>query len=110
MKKWMKYVILSLAAIILCFLYAHVDKAHCIYDSKRDSSEYIAVNINKDSSFVQAFECPEKDLDGIAVKLLINNSSNCGKLIYVLHDSDGKTIVEGSIALSEIENGRMNKI
>lgn len=110
MKNWLKYVVLSLAALVLCFIYAHVDKAHYVYDSERDSSEYTAVNINKDSSIFQAFECPEKDLDGIAVKVLINNISNCGKLIYVLQDLDGETVVEGSIALSEIENGRVNKI
>ncbi|MXP76931.1 hypothetical protein GN277_16540 [Lachnospiraceae bacterium WCA-9-b2] len=110
MKKWLKYVVFSMAAIILCFLYAHVDKAHYIYDGESDSSEYIAVNINKDASISQVFECTEKSFDGIAVKVLVNSISDSGKLVYDLQDLNGETLIEGKIALSDIDNGRINKI
>jgi len=109
-RKWLKYVVFSMAAIILCFLYANVDKAYYVYDGESDSSEYIAVNIGKDASISQGFECAEKSFDGIAVKVLVNSISDSGKLVYDLQDSEGETLIEGKIALSDIDNGRINKI
>ncbi|GFI50407.1 hypothetical protein IMSAGC020_01613 [Lachnospiraceae bacterium] len=110
MKKWVRYIVLSLVAIILCFLYAHVDKADYIYDNKIDSSEYKVVNINEDSYFSQVFECTNKELDGIAIKILVSNMSDNGKLVYSLQNSDEKIVTQGKVSVSDIENGRINKI
>lgn len=110
MKKRIKYVLVSIIAILFCFLYAHVDKTHNIYDANTDSSLYSMVILEKESFVSQSFKCVEKDLTGISIKLITNNVSKEGKLIYKLNDADGKEILKSKVALEELKSGRINKI
>ena len=72
MKKWIRYVILSAGAVAVCFLYAHIDKVHNVYDITTDNSSYVSANIMGDSFVSQSFRCTEDCIDGISLQLLLS--------------------------------------
>lgn len=110
MKKWMKYVILSAGAVAVCFLYAHIDKAHNIYDITIDNSSYISANITGDSFVTQSFRCTEDYIDGISLKLLLGGEAKEGELYYRLFDESGQELLQGAYPVEQIQSERINKI
>lgn len=110
MKKKIKYIILGLVVVLGCYLYAHVDKTHDVYNSEIDSSLYLSAVLTENQSVSQRFMCQEERLDGIAVKLSTNSASQEGKLLYTLNDVDGHELISGELFFNEIKSGRINKI
>lgn len=110
MKKWMKYIIFSIIAILFCYSYAHVDKTHNIYDAETDSSAYSAVNLEKKSLVSQSFECSEENIDGVAAKIVVNSVTEDGKLTYLLKNNEGQEVIKGEVPICDIKSGRINKI
>lgn len=110
MKKWIKYVMLGTFAVVVCYLYAHIDKVHNIYDEKTDNGSYISAIIMGDSYVSQSFQCTEESIDGISLKILLGGESKTGELNYRLFDDSGKELVNGTYPIAEIKSERINKI
>ncbi len=110
MKKWMKYIMLGAMAIIVCYLYAHIDKVHDVYDEKTDNSSYISAIVMGDSYVSQSFQCTEDSIDGISLKILLGGESKSGELEYRLLDRSGKELINGTYPIAEIKSERINKI
>lgn len=110
MKKQIKYGIAAMAALVFCFLYAHVDKAANIYDKKTDSSQYIAVQTDEDCRLSQTFVCSTDKLDGISVKIITYNAPESGSLGYRLKNSKGEELISGEIPLGKIKTGKFRKV
>lgn len=110
MNKKIKYIILSIIVLACCYLYAHVDKTHDIYNSEIDSSMYIAAVLNNNQSVSQAFVCPEEHLDGVTVKVSVNSALPDRKLVYTVCDTKGQELAVGEMPFQKIKSGRINKI
>lgn len=110
MKKWMKYVMLSALAAAVCFLYAHIDKVHNVYDTTTDNSSYISAYIAEDSFVSQSFRCTEDHIDGISLKLLLGGEAKEGELHYRLLDESGQELLHGVYPFEQINSERINKI
>ncbi|MGF0031911.1 hypothetical protein ACQRBN_02940 [Bariatricus sp. SGI.154] len=110
MRKWIKYIITGIIAIVFCVVYAYIDKAHNIYDTETDNSAYVAANVEGDSLISQTFKCQEANLDGLAAKVVVNSTSAGGKLTYLLEDAEGQEVIKGEVPISDIKSGRINKV
>ena len=106
----MKYVIECVLVVSICFIYAHIDKAHNVYDTKTDNSSYIPVSIISDSYVSQSFKCTENSIDGVSLKLVLSGDSKAGELNYQLLDESGCELLSGIYPIAEIKSGRINKI
>lgn len=110
MKKWIRYVILSAGAVAVCFLYAHIDKVHNVYDITTDNSSYVSANIMGDSFVSQSFRCTEDCIDGISLQLLLSGEAKEGELQYRLLDESGQELHHGVYPIEQIKSERINKI
>ncbi len=110
MKKWLKYIIAGVIVVLVCFAYAHIDKANNIYDTRTDNSSYVQVSILADSYVSQSFRCPEDKMDGIAAKILLNGGSEEGELVYSIYDESGRELRKGGFSVNDIKSGKINLI
>lgn len=110
MKKGSKYVLYSVLAILFCYIYANVDKMHTIYDTSIDTAKYQSVVIEDNNKISQSFYCREKELSGVAVKILVGNTEDTGSVFYSLNDENKKTLVSGELPISDIKNQKINII
>lgn len=110
MRKNIKYIIVGLAIVVICFLYSHIDKAHSIYDESIDTSLYAAANLEQGSSVSQVFLSEEEELSGMSAKIAVKTNSDKAKLSYILQDVKGAEILKEDTLIRNLKSGRINKI
>ena len=93
-KRCLKYIIIGIIVIAACFMYAHINKAHNIYDTRTDNSSYVPMDLTN-TNISQSFCCLEDRIDGIAIKILLSGASKGGRLLYSIQDEDGQELRKG---------------
>ena len=111
MKKYFKWVCIILIVVVACFIYAHIDKMHAIFDEDVDPSLYVGSDVQSREEFEQKFVSEEEALDGIALKFNITGE-NIEKvtLVYEIADESGKTIRSGELSGDKFQNQKYNKL
>ena len=110
MRKWIKYIITGIIAIVFCVVYAYLAKANNLSATVTANSVSVAANVEGDSLISQTFKCQEANLDGLAAKVVVNSTSAGGKLTYLLEDAEGQEVIKGEVPISDIKSGRINKV
>ena len=82
MKKRLKIICGIGILIVAVFLYAHIEKAHEIYDKDIDPSEYGNVIEEKPVTLKQQFILQESTLDGFKIKGVENGDISKVDIIY----------------------------
>lgn len=111
MSKKIKYGIGIVVILILCVLYANVDKMHNVYDGAQDNSSYVTIGpVTEMGSVTQSFASAEEKIDGIAFKVSYSEEMAEGTLDYRLTDETGEELVSGEVPIREIQSGRICKV
>lgn len=111
MKKSIYMIIIGVIILGFSYLYSHIDKNNYIYDRNMDTGSFYGTGLLKDGEEIkQKFFSEDETIDGINVKITkVGNVENV-VLHYFLIDEQGETIVEESIAASQLENNKFNQL
>lgn len=111
MKKYYKIVLTIGVIAVICFLYAHIDKMHSIFNEDTDTDYYTTTEISSKEENTQKFVSDEKSLDGVAVKFS-TAGENLDKvvLVYSIEDENGQVIREGKLSGDKFKNQKYNKL
>ena len=71
MKQKIKTITWVIIIVVIAFLYAHIAKAHNVYNLDIDPSEYRATGILTETGVTQEFISQEEHLDAVKVKTTI---------------------------------------
>lgn len=97
MKRKIPILIGAVLVIALTFVYAHISKTHCIYDTEIDTSDYLSTAAMLNEEISQAFVSQEDALDGMSVKVRLTGETSGIETIYKLLDlHSGKVVAEGT--------------
>lgn len=112
MKKKIKSIILLFILVAASFAYAHIDKAHVIYDTNAETGAYLPTGIVDQGSVEQKFTVQEEVLDGVSVKCGITGdvSDESVKLQYRILDENQNEVRSGSVKAADIKANRFHKI
>lgn len=98
MKKKIPIIIGGLLIIALTFVYAHISKVHCIYNTEIDTSDYISSAAMLNEEISQTFVSEENTLDGMSVKVRLTGETSGIETAYKLVDiGSGKIVAKGSV-------------
>ena len=108
MKKFIKLGSMILVIAVLCFVYAHIDKMHPVFNEEVDPAYYGGTAVGSTEEFHQVFISGEEYIDGIALKF--------GSTGYRLHEvnliysieSDGKVLGSGKLEGSKFQHQKYN--
>lgn len=107
MKKKIQLGICGIVIVIAVFCYAHIAKAHNIFDSKIDASDYKATTFYMDKKVVQQFRSSEDTLDAMRVKTRIAGNTDQIQVKYALLDVDSeKTLASGQVSGEEFKDSK----
>lgn len=106
MKKKLTWAILIIVLISFASLYAIVDKTYSIFDTQKDTSEYVQISLAKNESLSQEFISKEEHLDGISLKMSVTGEANSKEISYRVSDENGNTVAQGETSLEELNVGQ----
>ena len=111
MKKKLKIICGIGILIAVVFLYAHIEKAHEIYDKDIDPSEYGNVIEEKPVTLRQQFRVQEPTLDGFRIKGVENGDISKVDIIYSLNEVDtGRVVAKGQVNAKEALSARFYEL
>lgn len=113
MKAKIKIIIIALIIVILAGMYSIVDKKNSIYNIKYDNSKFMTLKVDENNSISQRFICNEKTIDGMAMKMGIEDESRKDSIVlkYKLIDVDkDECAAEGDVDLSDLKSGKFFEI
>ena len=111
MKKYLQWGIIICVLIASCFAYAHVNNMHCLFDEDIDPGYYTVINMEENVFCEQNFQCEEKKIDGVNIKLVTSGTElNKVVLNYEICDESGRTIRSDKISGSQLKSNKYNKL
>ena len=111
MKKYVKVGGITLFVMGLCFVYAHIDKMHPIFNVDVDPGAYGSTDIGTTEEFQQTFVVTEKAIDGVAVKFVTTGEKlDKVNLIYSIENQNGQVLGSGKLEGSKFKNQKYNKL
>ena len=111
MKKYLKSGIIVLVILVLCFMYAQIDKMHPVFNTDVDPSAYSSTEVGTTEVFEQTFVSKEKAVDGIAVKFVTTGADlDKVNLIYSIEDESGNVLGSGKLSGDKFRNQKYNKL
>lgn len=109
MKKIVKFGSIFLVIAVLCFVYAHIDKMHPVFDEDVDPAYYGGTAVGSTEEFQQAFVSGEKYVDGVALKFgATGYRLHEVKLIYSIESQEGKVLGTGTLEGSKFQHQKYN--
>ena len=109
MKKRIAYIVLGCILILFIGFYAIVDKNNGIYDKNIDTSQYIAIGLEKGESIEQTFVSKEDILNAINVKMSVSGQPQDKAVSFELKDDKGDVLVSGNTSLEKMKTGKFFK-
>ena len=110
MKKKLSWIILAVVLIVFTCVYSVVDKNNGIYDRTVDTSEYVAIALEKDESLRQTFISKENYLDGISIKMSVSGQAKDKAISYTLKDKENNVVASGETSLEKMKAGKFFKL
>lgn len=113
MKSKIKGIIMLFIIIIAARYYSVIDKNQPIYNSKCDSSEYLALELTQNSSISEQFICKEDTINGLSFKMNENAGTVTESLVltYELWDvSEEKCLLKDDTDINELKSGKFFEI
>lgn len=113
MKSKIKTIILILVILVLSGVYAVIDKPVSFYDTTCDTSKFLSIPLEEGKQISQNFQCKEKKLDGMAIKLSADNIEDKSQavILYEVVDKEtGDCVAEGEENLGKLRSGKFFKI
>lgn len=109
MKKFTKFGSVILVIAVLCFVYAHIDKMHPVFNEKVDPAYYGGTAVGSTEKFQQVFISGEDHIDGVALKFGVTGENiNKVNLVYSIESEDGQTLGTGNLEGSQFKNQKYN--
>lgn len=109
MKKYVKSGCIILIIAVLCFVYAHINKMHPVFDVDVDPGDYGSTQVGTTEEFEQTFVSKEKAVDGVAVKFVTTGEKlDKVNLIYSIEDESGQVLGSGKLEGSKFKNQKYN--
>ena len=104
MKKFIKLGSMILVIAVLCFVYAHIDKMHPVFNEEVDPAYYGGTQ-----EFQQSFVSGEDHIDGVALKFGVTGE-NIQKvnLVYSIESENGQILGTGNLEGSKFKNQKYN--
>ena len=110
MKRKIPILIGGVLVIALTFVYAHISKTHCIYDTEIDTSDYLSTAAMLNEEISQTFISQEDTLDGMSVKVRLTGETSGIETVYKLVDiENGKVVAEGNTEGDVFEDSKFYK-
>lgn len=107
MKQKIKTIAWAIIIVVIAFAYAHIAKAHNVYNLDIDPSEYKATGILTETGVVQEFVSQEEYLDAVRVKTTIFTNCEKVKLNYSIVDVESqKVLAEGRKGCKKVKNSK----
>lgn len=107
MKKKIQRIVGILIIVGLTFIYAHIAKAHCIYNTKLDSSVYGNMSVVNKGMIEQRFTTTEKTLDAVRIKCrTIGDVENVLIKYSILNIENGSVLYEGKLKGETFKNSK----
>lgn len=111
MKKVIRLGSIFFIIAILCFVYAHIDKMHPVFNVDVDPGDYDATEVGTTEEFQQIFISREKVIDGVALKIGTTGARLYEvNLIYSIEDESGRVLGAGKIEGKRLKNQKYNKL
>lgn len=111
MKKKMISCLMIVIVIVLSYFYAHIDKNSYLYDRNADTGTFCGTGVlEEDEEIRQTFMADENTIDGINIKVSISGTVDDVVLHCVLLDENMQKVSETTVAASELENNKFNKL
>jgi len=111
MKKFIKLGSMFLVIAVLCFVYAHIDKMHPVFNEEVDPAYYGGTAVGSTEEFQQVFVSGEDHIDGVALKFGVTGE-NIQKvnLVYSIESEDGQILGTGNLEGSKFKNQKYNAL
>lgn len=107
MKQKIKTIAWAIIIVVIAFIYAHIAKAHNVYNLDIDPSEYRATGILTETGVTQEFVSQEEHLDAVKVKTTIFTNCENVKLNYSIVDAESqKVLAEGKKSCKKVKNSK----
>lgn len=113
MKTKVKILIIGIVVICLAGIYSIIDKNVSLYNTKCDTSEFQTVVLGEGKEVVQSFICKENTLDGMALKLAVDDNADKEDLVLtyqLIEKKNNKEVVKGETNLTNLKSGKFFKI
>lgn len=113
MKTKVKILIIGIVVICLAGIYSIIDKNVSLYNTKCDTSEFQTVVLGEGKEVVQSFICKENTLDGMALKLAVDDNADKEDLVLtyqLIEKKNDKEVVKGETNLTDLKSGKFFKI
>ena len=111
MKKFTKLGSMILVIAVLCFVYAHIDKMHPVFDEDVDPAYYGGTIVGSTEEFQQTFVSSEEHIDGVALKFGVTGEKlQEVNLVYSIESEDGKILGTGKLEGSKFKNQKYNAL
>ena len=109
MKKFIKLGSMILAVAVLCFIYAHIDKMHPVFNEEVDPAYYSGTAVGSTEEFRQSFVSNEEHIDGVALKFGVTGESlQKVNLVYSVESEDGQVLGTGNLKGNKFKNQKYN--
>lgn len=111
-KRYLHKACITALVFSLCFIYAHVDKMHAIFNEDVDPSFYTGTEVGSDNQFEQEFIVKEETfLDGVALKFATTGEQlERVNLLYLIEDDKGCVLGEGKLEGDKFRSQKYNKL
>lgn len=107
MKQKIGRILMGIVIVLAVYGYAHISKAHNVFDKNIDASEYKDTTLYLNEEIAQTFICRENHLDGIRVKCRLAGGAGEVRLRWSLTDIEEDTqVAEGVADGSQVQNGK----
>jgi len=109
MKKFIKLGSMFLVIAVLCFVYAHIDKMHPVFNEEVDPAYYGGTAVGSTEEFQQVFVSGEEYIDGVALKFgATGERLQEVNLIYSIESQNGQVLATGKLEGSKFKHQKYN--
>ena len=109
MKKKIISILLICVLIVLIGVYSFIDKMYPVYDSDVPAEEYVlSETMETREESVQTFRTEAEAIDGISIKVVVNEENSTGQLFYALCDEGDTELVSESVSIEELKSDNFN--